>query len=133
MSKSQVDLTTNATYRDNEHKIKQIDRVGFSTTAVNPDIANGNISLWFSKDATMEAAQEVRAKATPLFENLHVPAGPGFRSPISYRRSTDLIENIELLLKDLETGALTLYMTGDGQFPILFEDFVLIVTFTAGI
>jgi hypothetical protein len=126
-----LDLTDNSTWEDYKDEIRNIDRVGFTTT-VRENIGNSvSISMYFSARDDLGSAQQVIAEATPLFLNFVVPANS--RQPISYAQSQLMILNIEELKTLVEGGQLSFYTLSTHNFNVTLEEFIVTVTFTVGI
>ena len=126
-----VDLDENSTFQDYKDKIRIIDRIGFRARITENMGTAENMSMYFSATSNMVSATQVRAQATPLFENYPIPASGTV--VIDYDQSLKILQNFELLQELAKTGEFSIYTLADDTFNLTFVALEFVITFTVGL
>jgi hypothetical protein len=133
MNSVSVDLSENEDWQDYEEHIHYVDEVGFTFKVENlseTDSATGQ--LYITDDATLTTVDEIKQNATLIVDGIFL--GPGQKRHILWNESFKYILNLDVLKKQVESGAFHLYgICRNTPFHVRFYDIVAVITVTAGI
>ena len=114
ISKYTVDLSTNEDWLDNKDDIVSIDAVELVAKITNNLQTDAIGEVWWSNNANLGDAADIRANATKFFTSPNLPGGQ--MTLVDWPDAFNFVENVDLVIAEiLGDGIFTLYAIGKGE------------------
>ena len=114
ISKYTVDLSTNEDWLDNKDDIVSIDAVELVAKITNNLQTDAIGEVWWSNNANLGDAADIRANATKFFTSPNLPGDQ--MTLVDWPDAFNYVENEDLVIAEiLGDGIFTLYAIGKGE------------------